>query len=83
VLSWITLIWEIGFPIFVMMPSLRALTLWLGVAFHVGTGVLLPLGPFPLYMLCLYLPLVPWEQLENYAVDRKPQTHTRKEVVVG
>jgi hypothetical protein len=61
ILGWIVLTWELGFPVLVMMPSTRKLILWLGIAFHIGTGIFLPLGPFPLYMLCLYLPLVPWE----------------------
>ena len=52
----------LGFPALATMPSTRKITLWMGVGFHVGTGVFLPLGPFPLYMLCLYLPLIPWEE---------------------
>ena len=61
-MTWTTLLWELGFPALVLMPKLRAPTLWLGVVFHVATAVLLTLGPFPLYMLCLYLPFVPWEK---------------------
>ena len=34
----------------------------LGILFHLGTGVLLQIGAFPLYMICLYLPLAPWER---------------------
>jgi len=61
-LTWITLAWEITFPLFASWPRTRALTLCLGVCFHLGTGLALKLGAFPLYMLCLYLPLVPWER---------------------
>jgi len=60
-MTWATLVWELGFPILIAIPRLRAPTLWIGVMFHVGSGALLTLGPFPLYMLCLYLPFVPWE----------------------
>jgi hypothetical protein len=60
-MTWTTLAWELGFPFLVMIPKLRVWTLWIGVLFHVGTAVMLTLGPFPLYMLCLYLPFVPWE----------------------
>jgi hypothetical protein len=60
-MTWSTLVWELGFPLLVLIPKLRAPTLWIGVLFHVGTAALLTLGPFPLYMLCLYLPFVPWE----------------------
>jgi hypothetical protein len=61
-LTWITLFWELGFPLLIMMPFTRKLALWMGVAFHLGTGLFLQLGPFPLYMIALYLPLVPWEK---------------------
>jgi hypothetical protein len=61
-MTWTTLVWELGFPLLVMIPKLRAPTLWIGAAFHVGTGILLTLGGFPFYMLCLYLPFVPWER---------------------
>jgi hypothetical protein len=61
-MTWSTLVWELGFPIFVMTPKLRAPTLWIGVLFHLGTAVLLKLGMFPFYMLCLYLPFVAWEK---------------------
>jgi hypothetical protein len=61
-LAWGTLAWELAFPLLVFSPRTRALALWMGVGFHLGTGSLLQLGPFPLYMMCLYLPLVPWER---------------------
>jgi hypothetical protein len=62
VLTWATLIWELGFPLLVMMPATRKWTLWIGVVFHLGTFVFFQLCAFPLYMLCMYLPLVPWEK---------------------
>ncbi len=61
-MTWSTLVWELGFPMFVLIPKLRAPALWIGVSFHLGTAVLLTLGMFPFYMLCLYLPFVPWEK---------------------
>jgi len=61
VMTYTTLLWELFFPLLVCMPAVRKPALWLGVLFHVGTGVLLQLTMFPFYMLCLYLPLVPWE----------------------
>jgi hypothetical protein len=56
------LAWELGFPLLMALRPLRKPTLVLGVLFHIGTGLALRIGPFPLYMLCLYLPLVPWER---------------------
>jgi hypothetical protein len=61
-LTWTTLVWELAFPFCLFFPRLRVPALLMGVGFHVGTGITLQLGPFPLYMLCLYLPLVPWER---------------------
>lgn len=61
-LTYVTVIWELGFPVFVLIPRVRTVTLWIGVLFHVGTGISLMLAMFPFYMLCLYLPLVPWER---------------------
>jgi hypothetical protein len=60
--TWVTLAWELLFPLLVLIKRLRVPALWMGVAFHVGTGLTMELGPFPLYALCYYLPLVPWEQ---------------------
>jgi hypothetical protein len=62
VLAWVVMLWETGFPLWVMLPGTRTAALWLGVAFHVATGLHLELGMFWLYALCLYLPLVPWER---------------------
>src|SRR5947209_11063160 len=60
--GWVVLAWELGFPAWVFVPTTRKLALWMGVLFHVGSGLNLELGMFPLYALCLYLPLVPWER---------------------
>jgi hypothetical protein len=60
--TWCTLIWELGFPLLVMIPRIRVLVLWIGIGFHLGTLVLLQLCAFPMYMMCMYLPLVPWEK---------------------
>jgi len=61
-LTWLVLFWELGFPLLVAMRPFRNLTLWVGVLLHVGLAVSLQLGLFSFYMLCLYLPLVPWER---------------------
>jgi hypothetical protein len=51
-----------------VLRAARVVALWFGVAFHVGIGIMLELGWFAPYMLCLYLPLVPWERFRA----RKP-----------
>src|SRR5262249_8850842 len=45
------------------MWQLVVVALCFGVAFHVGIGVSMELGGFVPYMLCLYMPLLPWEKL--------------------
>jgi hypothetical protein len=70
VFDYVTLTWELGFPVLVFLGATRKPTLWLGVLFHVGTGLLFRIGAFPLYMLCFYLPLVPWERyLDSQPAD--------------
>jgi hypothetical protein len=62
-LTWTVLAWEILFPLLVLLPMTRVPALVLGALFHVGIGLFIELGFFCLYMLCLYLPLLPWERL--------------------
>jgi hypothetical protein len=61
-LTWAVLAWETAFPLLVCWRGTRAAALWIGVAFHLGIGLCLELGAFAPYMLCLYLPLLPWER---------------------
>jgi hypothetical protein len=80
VANWVTLIWELAFPLLVFLAWTRTATLWLGVLFHLGTAFLFQLGPFPFYMLCFYLPLVPWER---YMGPRSPQDIGGQQVAVS
>jgi uncharacterized membrane protein YphA (DoxX/SURF4 family) len=99
VMSWTVLVWELTFPLFMMLPwwyaglanwlgalrskvtlfvvrflrRVRVVILLFGVAFHVGIFLSLELGGFGPYMICLYLPLVPWERW----VGRARPTATR------
>jgi len=61
-LTWGILAWELGFPVLVIVKPLRTLTLLLGVVLHLGLAFTLDLGLFSFYMLCMYLPLIPWER---------------------
>lgn len=61
ILTWTVMVWEVAFPVLVLLPSTRKMALVVGVLFHVGIGLSLELGAFAPYMLCLYLPLLPWE----------------------
>ncbi len=55
-------LFQLGFPLWIYLRRTRTAALALGAAFHVGLALTLDLGCFQLYMLCLYLPLVPWER---------------------
>ncbi len=69
-LTWTVLAWEILFPLLVLMPMTRVPALLMGVGFHLGIGLFIELGAFPLYMICLYLPLLPWERLSRTGLGR-------------
>jgi hypothetical protein len=60
--TWLVLAWELSFPILVLFRWTRYLALWIGVAFHLGILATMELGGFVPYVLCLYLPLLPWER---------------------
>jgi Vitamin K-dependent gamma-carboxylase len=64
-LTWGALIWEVGFPLWIMLKRTRVPALIIGVIFHVITFFHLEIAAFPLYALCLYLPLAPWERLRR------------------
>jgi hypothetical protein len=63
--AWLVLTWELSFPLLVLWPASRWVAFGLGAVFHIHTGLNLELGLFPLYALCFYLPLLPWERLSS------------------
>ena len=73
--AWLVLAWELSFPLLVLRPAARWVALGLGAAFHIHTGLNLELGLFPLYALCFYLPLLPWERLSSCRPTRPPHLH--------
>jgi uncharacterized membrane protein YphA (DoxX/SURF4 family) len=52
---------------------LPVVTLAFGALFHVGIWVTMELGFFPQYMLCLYLPLLPWERWADRRLKASPE----------
>lgn len=60
-LTYFVLAWELLFPLLVVIRPLRMPALLIGAVFHLGTLFNLEIGPFGLYALCFYLPLIPWE----------------------
>ena len=61
-LTWLVLVWEAGFPVWVALPWTRKAAFLFGAAFHLGIGLSMELGFFAPYALCFYLPLLPWER---------------------
>jgi hypothetical protein len=76
--AWVTLVWELGFPVLAVLKGTRAVTLALGVLFHLGTFVTLEVGHFALYAVAFYAAFVPWERLRRdpVGVSAKPQQQT-------
>ena len=60
--SWVTVIWELVFPLLIAIRATRAPTLWLGVIFHLVTLFTLEVGAFAVYSLVFYVIFVPWER---------------------
>jgi hypothetical protein len=60
--AWVTLVWELGFPVLVMLKGTRTATLVLGFAFHLATFLTLEVGHFALYAMACYAAFVPWEK---------------------
>jgi len=60
--TWLVLAWELSFPLLVLWRRTRAAALVFGVLFHLGIFATMELGGFVPYILCLYLPLLPWER---------------------
>lgn len=59
--TWMVLAWELAFPVLVFFRQTRKAALLFGVLFHLGIFVTMELGGFVPYVLCLYVPLLPWE----------------------
>lgn len=64
--AWVTLAWELGFPVLAVMRGTRTATLCLGVFFHVGTFVTLEVAHFALYSIACYAAFVPWERCRGW-----------------
>jgi hypothetical protein len=71
-LTWTVLAWEVSFPLLMCWRPARLAALGFGVVFHLALAVGVELGAFSFYMLCLYLPLLPWER--SWFVVRAPGT---------
>jgi hypothetical protein len=57
--TYTTVVWELGFPVFLLWKPTRRLALGMGVLFHLGIGATLLVGIFSLVSLWGYLAFVP------------------------
>ncbi len=60
--TWLVLAWELSFPFLMLFQRTRAPALTCGVLFHLGIFASMELGGFVPYILCLYVPLLPWDR---------------------
>jgi hypothetical protein len=60
--TWVTLVWELGFPLLIAWRWTRAATLCLGVVFHLVTFLTLEIGAFGPYSLAFYAIFLPCER---------------------
>ncbi len=70
--TWFVLTWEATLPLLLIWRPVRNVALVFGALFHVGIWATMELGFFPPYMLCLYLPLLPWEKWADRWTAGKP-----------
>jgi HTTM domain len=64
-LTWSTLLFEVGFPLFVLWKPTRKWVLIAGILFHLGIYVMIEVGWFSFYTIALYAAWVPsawWEK---------------------
>ena len=66
-LSWATLLFELGFPLFVLFARTRKWLLWGGVLFHLGIFVTMEIGWFGQVMLCFYPALLSGATVARFA----------------
>jgi hypothetical protein len=52
--------------LYVLFKWNAAILLLFGFSFHVGIAVGMEIGGFPWYMMCMYLPLIPWERWSRF-----------------
>jgi len=60
IMTWFVLGWELSFPLLMTWKWTRRVGLVFGVLFHLGIFVLMEISVFPLYAICMYLPMIPF-----------------------
>ena len=71
--TYLTLAWEIAFPLLLLHRWTRRFALVLGVLLHVGMGSLLELGPFSAIMIASYAAFLPPGATARWVANRWPK----------
>lgn len=61
----LVLFWELSFPLLVLFRWTRVPALIIGALLHLGIWLTMEIGFFGPYMLCFYLPMLPWEKFSG------------------
>lgn len=69
IIAYLTIIFEIYFPVMVMWQKVRPWWLFMGLMFHIGIGVFMGLGPFAATMLSTYFLFLSPAFLEKIAAQ--------------
>lgn len=72
IIAYITVLFEVYFPVMVAWPKYRNLWLLLGVFFHAGIGIFMGLGPFATTMLSTYFLFLDVDLLDNAIKRLRP-----------
>ena len=64
-MAFLTVLWEVYFPVLVWMKQFRPFVLLLGVFFHGSIGVLFGLPDFSMFMLSAYFLFIPETDLRK------------------
>jgi hypothetical protein len=71
--TYLSLGWEVFFPLLVLWRRTRKWALWFGVLFHLGIWLTIEVGWFSFYMLALYGVWIPDEFWDRFARGRCPK----------
>src|SRR5690606_21061326 len=71
VLTYATLLWELGFAFLILFRPTRTLALTLGVLIHLGMFSMMEVGPFHLVMLASYLAFLNPQRVPGFAIRRR------------
>ena len=66
--TYVTLAWEIAFPLLILLPWTRRLALVMGVLLHLGMAFVMELGPFSAIMIASYAAFLPPENTAKWGM---------------